>query len=204
MQNILLGDFMEPKTRYRIMVFSVCVILLMFGIVIGFNIENKDNNNYSEEVINKNNELDEVSIYTDSKSGKKYDIELVYEDYYTLCNHNITNTETVYATTLNSLKKQEIEKQKKEDKEYNIKEENNYRLVFYREVNQNCPNHFKVKMEEGVVVIYNIISETVETVYKKIDISQDLIRPEMLEELNTGIVVNSKEELNLIIEDLES
>lgn len=204
MQNILLGDFMEPKTRYRIMVFSVCVILLMFGIVIGFNIENKDNNNYSEEVINKNNELDEVSIYTDSKSGKKYDIELVYEDHYTLCNHNITNTETVYATTLNSLKKQEIEKQKKEDKEYNIKEENNYRLVFYREVNQNCPNHFKVKMEEGVVVIYNIISETVETVYKKIDISQDLIRPEMLEELNTGMVVNSKEELNLIIEDLES
>lgn len=195
---------MEPKTRYRIMVFSICVVLLMFGIVIGFNIERKDNSSYSEEVINKNNELDEVSIYTDSKSGKKYDIELVYEDDYTLCNHNIVNTETVYATTLETLKKQEIEKQKKENKEYQIKEENNYRLVFYRKVEQNCPNHFKVKMEEGSVVIYNIVSDAVETVYKKIEISQDLIRPEMLEELNQGIVVNSKEELNLIIEDLES
>lgn len=195
---------MEPKTRYRIMVFSICVVLLMFGIVIGFNIERKDNSSYSEEVINKNNELDEVSIYTNSKSGKKYDIELVYEDDYTLCNHNIVNTETVYATTLETLKKQEIEKQKNENKEYQIKEENNYRLVFYRKVEQNCPNHFKVKMEEGSVVIYNIVSDAVETVYKKIEISQDLIRPEMLEELNQGIVVNSKEELNLIIEDLES
>lgn len=194
---------MEPKTRYRILVFSICVILLMFGIVIGFNIEREDNSNFSKEVINKD-DVEEVSIYTESKSAKKYDIELVYEDYYTLCNHSITSTDTIYATNIETLKKQEIEKQEKENKKYQIKEENNYRLVFYRECEQNCPNHFKVKIEEGTVVIYNIVNETVETVYKKIDIAQDLIRPEMLEELNQGIIVNSKEELNLIIEDLES
>lgn len=98
---------MEPKTRYRILVFSICVILLMFGIVIGFNIEREDNSNFSKEVINKD-DVDEVSIYTDSKSAKKYDIELVYEDYYTLCNHSITSTDTIYATNIETLKKQEI------------------------------------------------------------------------------------------------
>lgn len=195
---------MEPKTRYRIAILSICICLLMFGIIIGFNMENNEAGNASEEVVNNNSQLDEVSIYTDSKSSKKYDIELVYEDDYTLCSHNIVNTETVYATTLDELKKTELEKQKKENREYEIKEETNYRLVFYRKLDQNCPNHFKIKMGEGEIVVYNIVSETVETVYKKIDISVDLIRAEMLEELNEGIVVNSREELNLIIEDLES
>lgn len=195
---------MEPKTRYRIVILSVCVCLLMVGVIIGFNMEKGNAKESAEPVINKENELDEVSIYTESKSSKKYDIELVYEDEYTLCSHNIVNTETIYATTLDELKKTELEKQKNENKEYEIKEETNYRLVFYRKQTQNCPNHFKIKMGEGEVVVYNVVNETVETVYKKIDISVDLIRPEMLEELNQGIIVDSKEELNLIVEDLES
>lgn len=195
---------MEPKTRYRIVILSICVCLLMLGVIIGFNMENGDEKDAIETVINKGNELEEVSIYTDSRSSKKYDIELVYEDEYTLCSHSIVNSETIYATTLEELKESELKKQKEENKEYEIKEETNYRLVFYRKLEQNCPNHFKIKMGEGEIVVYNMINETVETVYKKIDISGDLIRPEMLEELNQGIIVDSKEELNLIIEDLES
>ena len=53
-------------------------------------------------------------------------------------------------------------------------------------------------------MVYSIVNDTVSTVYQKIDIPQELISPEMLEELNVGIKVDSKEDLNLIIEDLES
>lgn len=195
---------MRLETKYRLLVISMFIVLLMFGIYIGFNLENKnDTTDIAKTVINDHNE-DEVSIYTETNSNVKYDIELVYEDDYTLCGHKIENSEIIYDTTLQELKEQEMDKQKEEEKEYEIKEESKDRLVFYRKVDQNCPNHFNVKLEEGVIVIYNVVNDTVNTVYQEIDISQELIRPEMLEELNVGIKVDSKEELNLIIEDLES
>ena len=194
---------MQIQNKYKILVISMFVILLMFSIYIGFNIGSKDTTDVAEAVINDNTD-EQVSIYTKSNNEEKYDIELIYEDEYTLCNHKIANSEVIYNTTLDELKEKEIDRQRESNNEYEIKEESKDRLVFYKKYDQNCPNHFKVKLENGSVVIYNIINDTVSTVYQKIDISQDLISPEMLEELNLGIKVDSKEELNLIIEDLES
>lgn len=196
------GDVMRLETKYRILVISMFVVLLMFGIYIGFNMDNKKTTtDIAKTVINEQMEEEEVSIYA---KEKKYDIELVYEDEYTLCSHRLKSSDIIYNTTLTELKKIELDKQKKEEKEYEVKEETKDRVVFYRAVAQNCPNHFNVKLENGVVVIYNIVNDSVNTVYQKIDIAQELIRPEMIEELNVGIKVDSKEELNLIIEDLES
>ncbi len=196
---------MIDEKKYRIFVISMCVVLLMFGIYIGFSVEKKNNvANSAETVMNKEDDDNEVNIYDNKIVTKKYDIELVYEDYYTLCNETITNSQIIYQTTLDELIKSEKEKQSKENKEYSIKEKTNERLVFYRELEQNCPNHFNVKLEDGIIVIYSVVNESVSTVYKKIDISQDLIRPELVEELNLGIEINSKEELNLFIEDIES
>lgn len=195
---------MRIETKYRILVISMFVILLMFGIYIGFNMENKKKPNDLAKTVLNNEKEERVSIYADNDINTKYDIELVYEDEYTLCNHKIENSEVIYSTTLEELKEQEIAKQKEDNKEYDIMEESKNRLVFYRRLDQNCPNHFNIKLEDGVVVIYNVVSDTVSTVYQKIDVPQELISPEMMEELNIGIKANSKEELNLIIEDLES
>ncbi len=195
---------MRIETKYRILVISMFVVLLMFGVYIGFNVgKGNSANELAESVMNKNTE-DEVSIYTESKAEEKYDIELVYEEEYTLCGHKIDNSEIISNTTLEELKEKEIAKQKESENEYEILEESNERLVFYKKVDQNCPNHFNVKLENGIVVVYSRVNDTVSTVYQKIDIPQDLISPEMIEELNVGIKVDSKEDLNLIIEDLES
>ena len=174
----------------------------MFGIYIGFGLESKKNvANPAEAVIKKEEDVD---IYNDTTTSKKYDIELVYEDYYTLCNETITKSETVYDTNVDELLEIEKSKQSASSKEYEVKEKTKERLVFYRELDQNCPNHFNVKLENGVIVIYSVVNESVSTVYKTIDIAQELIRPELVEELNLGIEINSKEELNLFIEDIES
>lgn len=195
---------MRIETKYRILVISMFVILLMFGVYIGFNVGKGDSANELAESVMNNNTDDEVSIYTESKAEEKYDIELVYEEEYTLCGHKIDNSDIITNTTLDELKEKEIAKQKESGNEYEILEESNERLVFYKKLNQNCPNHFNIKLENGIVVVYSIVNDTVSTVYQKIDIPQELISPEMLEELNVGIKVDSKEDLNLIIEDLES
>ncbi len=195
---------MRIETKYRILVISMFVILLMFGVYVGFNVGKGNSSNELAESVMNNNTDDEVSIYTESKAEEKYDIELVYEEEYTLCGHKIDNSDIITNTTLDELKEKEIAKQKESGNEYEILEESNERLVFYKKLDQNCPNHFNIKLENGIVVVYSIVNDTVSTVYQKIDIPQELISPEMLEELNVGIKVDSKEDLNLIIEDLES
>ncbi len=193
---------MRLETKYRLMVISMFIILLMFGVYIGFNLENKKVNvEPVETVISNNNEEDEVSIYGESTNN---DIEVIYEDEYTMCSHVISNSEIMYNTNITLVKSQELEKQKKDNLEYQIIYESEDKIVFHRSLNQNCPNHFEIKLEEGIIVVYSIVNDTVKVIYKKVDVPQELISPEMLEELNTGIKADSKEELNLIMEDLES
>ena len=206
---------MVKKNEYRILVTFIAFILISLGIYIGFSTTSngsKNNPNFTlvkgsdndddkeDEDINYSEQTDE---YT-SVSTKTYDIELIYRDHYTLCNHTIEDKRVEYGVTLDELKKSEVEKQQVNNNEYNIVEESNERLIFSRNINQNCPNHFLVKLENGSVVIYNVVKEGVNTVYKKLDISQDSIMPELLEELNSVITVDSKEQLNFIIEDIES
>lgn len=193
---------MSSKTKYRIIIASVTVFLLVVGVVIGLVISMRnDNDSYmvkEEPIID-----DEINIYQ-TVSTKTYDIDLKYINYYKLCNETIETNETIYGTTLDKLKEDELKKQKESGLEYEIEEESNTCLIYKRVINSNCPNHFNVKLEEGKINVYNIVDNTVSTLYESIDISQELIRPELIEELNQGIRVDSMQDLNFIIEDIES
>lgn len=199
---------MNEKTKYKIFVAILMFFLLTFGVFVGLNISY--NNNVSNDLTSYTPDDMEQDLKgindneTEQVNTKSYDIEVVYVDNYTLCNEMVETKNVVYGTNLEELKKQEKIKQDKEDKIYEIREETKDRIVYYRDVNQNCPNHFNIKLENGKVNIYNIVSDGVNTIYQTIDVSEELIRPELIEELNKGIKANSKEELNLIIEDIES
>lgn len=196
---------MKKNMKYSFFVFSILVFCLVLGIYLGFRYTRNN-----EDVIDYNNVTadDNENVNVDDKvspvSTKAYDIELIYQDIYTKCGHVIESKNTVYGTTLDKLKETEQTKQQKEGNKYEIVEESNEKLVYKRQIDQNCPNHFLVKLEEGTVYIYNIVDESAMTVYRKINVDSDTLNPEMLEELNLGIKANSKEELNLIIEDIES
>ncbi len=195
---------MEISTKYRLLIISVFFILLILGVYLGFkfssNQEAKENNQ-SEQVVNNNDNEDDIDIY-EEVSTKTYDIKVTYEDYYSLCGHTIKNEETIYNTTVDKVKSDILSKD--ENKNYEVSEETNETLTLKRTLDRNCPNHFEVRYENGSIIIDTIVDETIKTRYKTIDIPQELIRPEMLEELNNGIRVDSKEELNLLIEDIES
>ena len=142
---------MSSKTKYRVIIASATVFLLVVGVAIGLVVSMKnDNDSYmvkEEPIID-----DEVNIYQ-TVSTKTYDIELIYIDYYKLCDESIETKDIVYGTTLDKLKEEESKKQKEKNLEYTIEEEGNERLVYKRVINSNCPNHFNVKLEEGKVVL---------------------------------------------------
>lgn len=197
---------LEISTKYRVFIISIFFVLLVLGVYLGFKFSSNQEakrNNESEQVVNNNDnkEDEDVEIY-EEVSTKKYDILVKYEDYYSLCDHTIKKEETIHDTTVDKLKSEIL--LKNENKGYEVVEETNETLTLKRTLNENCPNHFEVKYENGSIIIDTIVDKTIKTRYKTIDIPQEHIRPEMLEELINGITVDSREELNLLIEDLES
>ncbi len=195
---------MIETKKYRILVIAVFFVLLFGGMYIGYKTSSKGNKNLNENtepVVNNKDNENEVNVY-EPVSTKKYDVKIIYQDYYTLCGETITSEETKYDITLDDLKTKVIDVAK--EKGYEVIEQSNDEVTLRKTQNRNCPNHFEVKYENGSIVIYELVDESVKTEYKKLDITADHIRAELLEELNEGIRVNSKEELNLLIEDLES
>ena len=194
---------MKRNIGYSFFVFGILVVCLSLGIYLGFrytknNTEVEDYNQTTAE------EAEVIKEDTTPVSTKTYDIELIYIDEYIKCNHVIENKSIVYSTTLDKLKEEESNKQKENGNIYTLIEENNEKLVYTRKIEQNCPNHFLIKIEDNKVVIYNIVDESAMLVFKYLEVDVKTLNPEMLEELNEGIKVDSKEDLNLIIEDIES
>ena len=192
---------MNKRVFFSFFAIGGIVLLLVLGVYIGFKYTRNDKN------VEDKTSIAEDSIEKDETtpvSAKTYDIEVVYKDEYTKCGHTIQNKNMVYGTTLENLKEEENKKQKENGILYEVEEESNEQLVYSRKVEQNCPNHFLVKNENNNIVIYNIIDEAAMSVYKKLEVDINTLNPEMLEELNEGIKVDSKEDLNLIIEDIES
>lgn len=192
--------------KYKILFGILIVVLFAGGIFLGIKISSPKDNSEALKTLNK---VEESLIYDESEKSiqtlsKTYDIDLVYEDNYTLCGESTTKKETIYDTTLEELKSREEKKQEDEGKVYKIKEESNEKLVYSRNISENCPNHFKVVLEENVINVYKVIDEDTKNLYRKIDTQDKLIREDVKEELKKGIKIDSYEELNLLIEDLES
>ena len=192
---------MNKRMFFSFFAIGGIVLLLVLGVYIGFKYTRNDKNVEDKTSIAEDRiEKDE----TTPVSTKTYDIEVVYKDEYTKCGHTIQSKDMVYGTTLENLKKEENQKQKEKGIIYEVEEESNDQIVYSRKVDQNCPNHFLVKIEKNDIIIYNIIDDAAMSVYKKLEVDINTLNPEMLEELNEGIKVDSKEDLNLIIEDIES
>jgi len=198
----------DNKTKYKIFVVILMFFLLTFGIFIGLSVTY--NSSVSDDLTSYTPDDMEEDLkkfsneQTESVNSKTHDIEVTYIDNYTLCNEQIKSTNMIYSSTLEKVRNEEEIKQVRENKQYDLIDESSDKLVYSRNIDQNCPNHFSIKLENGLVNVYNVVSEDVNTIYKTIDISEELIRSELIEELTKGITANSKEELNLIIEDLES
>lgn len=197
---------MEGKFRYRIFVLSVFIILLGVGCILGYKFTN--NNDYIKDNTSNNNDKEAIKIYNDdeveSVSTKNYDIEVVYIDSYKLCNEDITSSKVYYGVKLDDIKSQEIENQKSESNVYEIVEENNERIVFKKIIETYCPNHFKIILEDNKINVYNKVKDDQYKMYKTLNIPVETLRKEVVNELTGGILINSKEELNIIIEDIES
>lgn len=193
---------MRNENMYRVFVAITFILLFVIGLYIGVS-PYDDKNNIENQNIAVSNK-DSVKIYDESGKMELEDISADYEvkftDIYPECGHNIETNEHHENIT-----KQEI-RDEIEDKDLG------YRLIgeqegilFYQKVHiGKCMNHYKVILENNLVVIYRINESGEFQLYQTTEITGDMLREGIKEQITEGIVVDDVEELLLLMEDIES
>lgn len=206
-ENIYIGDNMV-NLKEKIIYCSVLIAFLCLGVTLGYLTSSSfkmqvDNPSLIEYA--KNYAFDNFNNIAVTTATQSYDIDVIYEDNYLICNENTITTKTIYGTTMDKVKEDEQKYQEENGLVYTIKAETATRIVYTRTLNENCPNHFYIILEDGVVNIYTVKGENNNVLYMSIDdINVDNLRNELKVKIEKGTSINSKEELNRFIEDLET
>lgn len=191
---------------YRILVATVLVLLMVVGIYIG--VELSDDNTEDKAKANEQNiqvsNTDAIQIYDELAQIEQEDelteVDVKFTDVYPDCGHNIESEEHQPNTTKEKVKK-EIEDK---DLGYRLIGEQDGILLYQKVHTGKCMNHYKVILENDVVAIYRINKTGEFEPYQTTEITSNMLREGIKEQLEAGIVVDDIEELFLLMEDIES
>ena len=197
---------MKTENMYRVLVATIFVLLMTVGIYIGVEITDKDNektnNNNNSEIAVSN--TDSVKIYDEQAEiiteEQIIDVDVKFTDVYPDCGHSIESEEYQSKTTKNKVK-EEIESK---DLGYRLIGEQDGILLYQKVHSGKCMNHYKVILETELVNIYRISKTGEFELYQTTEITSDMLREGIKEQLQSGIEVDDIEELILLMEDIES
>ena len=188
------------------------IILICMLVIIGLGIffilkTNKNNNtvkerydnNITEININENN-LEENTIQTSNKEEKTTpNTLLIYKTFYTKCKHLINEYRDIDVSEVN-LNKSEIIRL---NKGWKVEEFSTEKIVFLKDKEDFCDEHFKLKLDNGILIVYKIDEKDKEVVYEKTDITEEYLTEEDILKLKNGIFIYGRENLSSTIEDYE-
>lgn len=194
---------MSSKNMYRVLVATVFALLMVVGIYIGVEITDKDKNITEQNITVSNTE--NIKIYDDmadiiQDEEPIEDIEVKFTDIYPDCGHNIESQEHQENTTKSRVKN-EIEDK---DLSYRLIGEQDGILIYQKVHTGKCMNHYKVILENDLVTIYRIGKSGDFELYQTTEITSNMLREGIKEQLQKGIEVDDIEELFLLMEDIES
>ena len=188
------------------------VLLTIFGIVVAcilFKREEttekiNDNNTYISEVIEDEctEEYEQMSNATTVSSTEEKvsaNAILILKKYYQKCEHTI-NEYVELPQELVNMTKNEVQKQYPEWEVIGFEKG---KVTLYKEFDDVCGEHFKLKVENGKVVVYIDNKDGTESLYEKTNISSEYLTEADLINMQDGLEIYGKEELNKIIEDFE-
>ena len=196
------------KKQYII---AICIIAFFTSLIITMNIvkENKLQNTKKEAKISekvedecteectKETKIEEVVATKDKVSANS---QLIIKKYFKQCDHTI-NEYVEMPQELVNLTKEEVQNKYNDWKVIGFEPN---KVTLYKEFDDMCGEHFKLKVEEGKIVIYQKNKEGNQSINEKTNISSEyLTQTDLISIENGGLDVYGKEELNKIIEDFE-
>lgn len=185
------------------------ILIIILGIWLGIYLydkreiieENTISNDSNLQVDDKMNRLDTTNTIQINGQEEKTtpNTLMIYKTYYTQCNHYINEYSDIDISAVN-LTEDEI---KEKNLEWDIEEFSKEQIIFIREKEEFCNQHFKLKMVDDKVVIYILDKDNNETEYKRTDITAEYLTQEDVLNLKQGILVFGKENLTSVLEDYE-
>lgn len=124
---------------------------------------------------------------------------LTLKIYYKTCGHLIEKSQNIEQNLINLTEEQLRERLP----EWEIQKFTPDQIVLYKELDNFCNEHYKLKIENGYVRIYEVDEQNNEKLLKSTDISSEYLTEDDLEELKNGVEIYTKKELNKTIEDFE-
>ena len=190
-------------------------ILFVLGIILGFlivklnssetesvEIAQESEENIVDECTEEYQEMieNENSIQKTSSSTEKIspNCSITFKRYYSDCGHTIEEYVSVPTELVN--KTEEDLQQKYEG--WSIEEFSRNQIVLYREFDSECGEHYVLRDKDGKVTVYLKDGDS-EEVVEETDIATEFLTETDKIELQNGIEVNGRAELNKVIEDFE-
>lgn len=198
------------KNITKIIIASIISLIIIVGITyIIFN-QNKDEENVPEsndyiselvedECTEEYAEEQNTTAVTSTEEKVAASAILILKKYYAQCDHTI-NEYVELPQELVNMTKEEVQAHYPDWKVIGFEKG---KVTLYKEFNDLCGEHFKLKIEDGKVVVYMTNKDGSESLYEKTNISSEYLTETDLINMQEGLEIYGKEELNQIIEDFE-
>ena len=185
------------------------VVLIIIGICIAVNKETikqdrTGNNTYTSKLVEDEcteeyEELENATTVVSKEEKLSANAILILKKYYQKCEHTINE----YAELPQELVNMTEAEVQEEYPDWDVIGFEIGKLTLYKEFEDVCGEHFKLKVEDGKVVVYIINNDGTEGLYEKTNISSEYLTETDLINMQDGLEIYGKEELNQIIEDFE-
>ena len=190
-------------------VIIICVIFIIaLGILLGFKIYNNailDNgsgnalaNVLDSNIIQENTEISTLETLVEEEKTTPNTL-MIYKIYYTKCKHYIQEYEDIDASLVNCTESELQER----CRDWKIDKFSKEEVELSKEEEKFCNQHYKLKLENNVIVVYSVDEEGRETEYEQTGITTEYLTQEDILKLTTGIYIYGKENLTSTIEDYE-
>ena len=198
---------MSDKTKIILsMILSILIILTSCILFQKEEIKENgmENNKYISEIIEDEcteeyEKTEKSTTVTATEEKVAANAILILKKYYEKCEHTINEYVELPQELVNMTEK-EVQA---EYPEWDVIGFEKGKLTLYKEFQDVCGEHFKLKIEDGKVVIYIVNNDGTESVYEKTNISSEYLTETDLINMQDGLEIFGKEELNQIIEDFE-
>lgn len=194
------------KLNNKIAITISIISIVLLGVIFGYIMFDKDpvmdentmprNENVLE--IENTQEISAIQTAVEEERTTPNTL-IIYKTYYTVCKHYIKRYEDIDISHINLTEKEFKEK----NRQWNIDKFSTEEIELSKESEEFCNEHYKLKLENKVIVIYKIDEIGKETEYEQTGITTEYLTNEDILKLTTGIEVYGKENLTNTMEDYE-
>lgn len=194
------------RKYYIISIIGIIIfgILVASGLAIYNNMESNRNVSNQNETINEieNNLItSNIDLITTSNEEEKTspNCVFIFKTYYKKCEHIKVEREIITEIMVNKTR----EDLESIYKAWNIVTFRNNEVLFYKEEEGSCGEHYLLKELDGNLAIYNIDESNNLNLYEDTEIVIRYLPEEDITRIKEGIRVNGRQELNEALEDYE-